>query len=148
MTTPLKRRMRGSVALCLLAFMSVTAHAEQWFMVQSPVSVSVDTASIKILPSGQRRARVKHDMSLVPPDPKEPPNHPLFFITTMIFDCKKQSSRAESGEAHLADGTVTQWQRKNPQLIWLKTDDDVALAFVCAWPGPNSPGGAKRYPDD
>jgi hypothetical protein len=116
--------------------MAGTTHAEQWFMVQTPVSVSVDTASIKILPSGQRRARVRHDMSLVPPDPKEPTNRPLFFITTMIFDCKRQSSRAESGEAHLADGTVTQWQRKNPQLVWLKTDDDVALAFVCAWPGP------------
>ena len=52
-----------------------------------------------------------------------------------------------SGEARLADGTVTQWQRKNPQEIWLKTDDDVALAFVCTWPGP-SPDDVKRYPDD
>lgn len=67
--------MRGSVALCLFGLMAGTTHAEQWFMVQSPVSVSVDTASIQILPSGQRRARVKHDMNLVPPDPKEPPNH-------------------------------------------------------------------------
>jgi hypothetical protein len=104
--------------------------------------------SIEILPTGQRRARVKHDMSLVPPDPKEPPNRALYFIMTMIFDCKKQSSGAESGEAHLADGTITQWQRKNPQEIWLKTDDDVALAFVCAWPGPNGSGGVQGRPDD
>jgi hypothetical protein len=87
---------------------------------------------------------VKHDMSLVPSDPKEPANHPLYFIMTMIFDCKKQASRMESGEAHLADGTVKEWQRKNPQEFWLKTDDDVALAFVCAWPGPQDPG----KPDD
>jgi hypothetical protein len=139
--------MRLNITLCLFALMAGTAYAEQWFMVQTPVSVSVDTASIEILPSGQRRARVKHDMSLVTPDPKEPPNRPLFFITTMIFDCRKQSSRAESGEAHLADGTVKQWTRKNPQEIWLKTDDDLALAFVCGWPGPG-PGDAKRYPDD
>lgn len=67
---------------------------------------------------------------------------------TMIFDCKNQSSGAESGEAHLADGTVTQRRRKNPQEIWLKTDDDVALAFVCAWPGPNGSGGVQGRPDD
>jgi hypothetical protein len=114
--------------------------------VQSPVSVSVDTASIEILPSGQRRARVKHDMSLVPPDPREPPNHALFFIMTTIFDCKSQASRVESGEAHLADGTVKQWQRTNPQEIWLKTYDDVALAFVCAWPGPNGQGAGPGAP--
>lgn len=141
------RVMRLNITLCLFALMAGTACAEQWFMVQTPVSVSVDTASIEILPSGRRRARVKHDMSLVTPDPKEPPNRPLFFITTMIFDCKKQSFRAESGEAHLADGTVQQWTRKNPQEIWLKTDDDLALAFVCAWPGLG-PGDAKRYPDN
>jgi hypothetical protein len=140
--------MRRRLALCLLGFMAGTTHAEQWFMVQSPVSVSVDTASIVILPSGQRRATVKHDMSLVPPDPKEPPNRALYFIMTTIFDCKSQASRVESGEAHLADGTVKQWQRTNPQEIWLKTYDDVALAFVCAWPGPNGPGGDQRYPDD
>jgi hypothetical protein len=113
-----------------------------------PCVVSADTASIEVLPSGQRRARVKHDMTLVPPDPNEPPNRALYFIMTMIFDYKKQSSRAESGEAHLADGTVTQWQRENPQEIWLKTDDDVALAFVCAWPGPNGPGGVQGRQDD
>ena len=82
-------------------------------------------------------------MSLVPPDPKEPPNRALFLITTMVFDCKNQASRMESGEAHLAGGTVTQWTRSNPQEVWLKTDDDVALAFVCAWPGPKDPGGVQ-----
>jgi hypothetical protein len=136
--------MRRGVGLCLFGLLAGTSHAEQWFMVQAPVSVSVDTASIVILPSGQRRARVKHDMSLVPPDPKEPPNHPLYFVMTMIFDCKKQASRMESGEAHLADGTVKQWKRSNPQEFWLKTDDDVALAYVCASPGPQGPG----KPDD
>ena len=64
--------MKRSVALCLFGLMAGTAHSEQWFMVQSPVSVSVDTASIEILLAGQRRARVKHDMSLAPPEPKEP----------------------------------------------------------------------------
>lgn len=87
-------------------------------------------------------------MSLVPADPKEPPNHALYFIMTMIFDCKSQASRMESGEAHLADGTVKQWTRSNPQEIWLKTDDDVALAFVCAWLGPNAKGGVPGKPDD
>jgi hypothetical protein len=138
--------MRHWFVLCLFSLIAGTTHAEQWFMVQSPVSVSVDTASIKILPSGQRRARVKHDMSLVPPDSKEPPNRALFLITTMIFDCKSQASRMESGEAHLADGTVMQWTRSNPQEVWLKTDDDVALAFVCAWPGPTGQGAAPGSP--
>lgn len=140
--------MRRSVALRLFGLVAGTTHAEQWFMVQSPVSVSVDTTSIEILPSGQRRARVKNDMSLVPPDPKEPPNRPLFFIMTTIFDCKKKASRVESGEAHLADGTVKQWQRSNPQEVWLRTDDDIALAFVCAWPGPNGQGSVQKKPDD
>lgn len=67
---------------------------------------------------------------------------------TTIFDCKKQASRVEAGEAHLADGTVHRWEQSNPQEIWLKTDDDVALAFVCAWPGPNGQGPAPRFPDD
>jgi hypothetical protein len=70
----------------------------------------------------------------------------LFLITTMIFDCKSQASRMESGEAHLADGTVMQWTRSNPQEVWLKTDDDVALAFVCAWPGPTGQGAAPGSP--
>ena len=43
----------------------------------------------------------------------------------------------ESGEDHLADGTVTKWERSNPEDIWLRTDTDVALAYVCAWPGPD-----------
>lgn len=133
--------------LCLFMMVGAT-HAEQWFMVQSPVSVSVDTASIEIMPSGQRRAKVKHDMSLVPPAPNEPANRALYFIMLTVFDCKKQASRIESGEAHLADGTVHRWERSNPQEIWLKTDDDVALAFVCAWPGTQGQGSAARYPDD
>jgi hypothetical protein len=116
-------------------------------MVQSPISVSVDTASIEILPAGQRRARVKHDMSLVTPAPNEPPNRALYFIMTTTFDCKKQASRVECGEAHLTDGTATRWQRSNPQEIWLRTDDDVALAFVCACPGLQGQGPAPRYPD-
>ena len=140
--------MRRSVVLCLFALVAGTANAEQWFMVQTPVSVSVDTASIVILPGGQRRARVKHDMSLVPPDPKEPPNHALYFIMTMIFDCKQQASRMESGEAHLADGTVKKWERSNPQKFWLKTDDDVALVFVCAWPGPKGRGTGAPPAED
>ena len=87
--------MRGSVALCLFGLMAGTTHAEQWFMVQSPVSVSLDTASIQIPPSGQRRAQVKHDMSLVPPHPKEPPNHPLYFIMmrSLIAKAKHPESR-------------------------------------------------------
>ena len=66
--------MKNSAALCLFGLMAGTTHAEQWFVVQSPVSVSVDTASIVILPSGQRRARVKHDMS---PCGRTPRNLPI-----------------------------------------------------------------------
>lgn len=53
----MERVMRLNITLCLFALMAGTAYAEQWFMVQTPVSVSVDTASIELLPSGQRRAR-------------------------------------------------------------------------------------------
>jgi hypothetical protein len=67
---------------------------------------------------------------------------------TTILDCKKQASRIESGEAHLADGTVHRWERSDPQEVWLRTDDDVALAFVYAWPGPNGPDPAPGERDD
>lgn len=128
--------MKRSIVLCLLGLMAGTASAEQWFMVQAPVSVSVDAASIEILPSGLRRARVKLDMSLVPPAPNELAKRLLFDISVMVFDCKKQTSRMESGEDHLADGTVRKWERTNPGDIWLRTDTEVALAYVCAWAGP------------
>jgi hypothetical protein len=117
--------------------MAGAATAQQWFMVQAPVSVSVDAASIEILPFGLRRARVKLDMSLVPPAPNERAKRLLFDISVMVFDCKKRVSRMESGEDHLADVTVTKWERSNPEDIWLRTDTDVALAYVCAWPGPD-----------
>jgi hypothetical protein len=129
--------MTRSIALCLLCAMAGAATAQQWFMVQAPVSVSVDAASIEILPFGLRRARVKLDMSLVPPAPNERAKRLLFDISVMVFDCKKRVSRMESGEDHLADGTVTKWERSNPEDIWLRTDTDVALAYVCAWPGPD-----------
>jgi|ERR1700677_313306 hypothetical protein len=125
------------IVLCLLGLMAGTASADQWFMVQAPVSVSVDAASIEILPSGLRRARVKLDMSLVPPARSEPSKRLLFDISVMVFDCRKRASRMESGEDHLADGTVTKWERSNPDDIWLRTDTDAALAYVCAWPGPD-----------
>jgi hypothetical protein len=83
--------MRRGVGLCLFGLPAGTSHAEQWFMVQAPVSVSADTASIVILPSGRRRARVKHDMSLVPPDPKEPSNHPLYFVMTSLSTVELES---------------------------------------------------------
>ena len=129
--------MKRSIVLCLLGLMAGTAGAEQWFMVQAPVSVSVDAASIEILPLGLRRARVKLDMSLAPPARNEPAKRLLFDISVMVFDCGKRASRMESGENHLADGTVTKWERSNPEDIWLRTDTDAALAYVCAWPGPD-----------
>jgi hypothetical protein len=125
--------------LCLVAWTAGAAPApapEHWFMVQAPVSISVDTASIQILTTGQRRARVKLDMSLAPPAPTKRAQRLLFDISVMVFDCKTRTSRMESGENHLADGTITVWERSDPQNIWLQSDTDVALAYVCAWPGP------------
>lgn len=122
---------------CVACGATGAAGTEQWFMVQAPVSVLVDTASIEILPAGLRRARVKLDMSLVPPGKDEPPNRPVSMTSLTIFDCKKQASRVESGEAQLADGTVKEWHRSNPQEIWLRSDNDIALAYVCAWRGPS-----------
>jgi hypothetical protein len=129
--------MKHTIMLCLLGLMAGAASAEQWLMVQAPVSVLVDAASIEILPSGLRRARVKLDMSLVPPAPNQPAKRLLFDISVMVFDCRKRASRMESGEDHLADGTVTKWERSNPDDIWLRADTDVALGYVCAWPGPD-----------
>jgi hypothetical protein len=129
--------MKRCAFLYLLCLVAGAAGAEHWFMVQAPVSVSVDTASIEILPAGLRRARVKLDMSLVPPGKDEPPNRLLSTISVTIFDCKKQASRIESGESQLADGTVKEWHRSNPQEVWLHTDNDIALWYVCAWPGPS-----------
>ena len=138
--------MKRTNVLCLLCLVARAASAapEQWFMVQAPVSISVDTASIEILSSGLRRARVKLDMSLAPPAPSERAKRLMFDISLMVFDCKKHASQMESGENHLADGTITKWERSDPQNIWLRTDTDVALMYVCAWPGPRGQGDSEQ----
>jgi hypothetical protein len=135
--------MKHLVLLCLTSLIAGTAGAgdaahpapEQWFMVQAPVSISVDTASIEILPSGIRRARVKLDMSHAPSARNEPTKRLMFDIAVIAFDCKKQTSRMESGESHLADGTVAVREGSRSEDIWLRTDTEVALAYVCAWSG-------------
>ena len=135
------KTMKRTHSFCLLYLVACTAGAapapapEHWFMVQAPVSVSVDTASIEILPSGLRRARVKLDMSLAPPAATERAKRLMFDISVIVFNCKKKVSQTESGENHLADGTVVKWERSDPQDIWLGSDTDIALAYVCAWPG-------------
>jgi hypothetical protein len=141
--------MKRTNTLCLLCLVAGAAGAagaapEQWFVVQAPVSVSVDTASIEMLSSGLRRARVKLDMSLVPPARIDRAKRLMFDISVMVFDCKKHTSQMESGENHLADGTITKWERSDPQNIWLPTDTDAALMYVCAWPGPRGQGDSGQ----
>jgi hypothetical protein len=139
--------MKRTHSFCLLFLVACAAGAapppapEHWFMVQAPVSISVDAASIQILPTGQRRARVKLDMSLAPPAPTKRAQRLLFDIAVMVFDCKSRTARVESGENHLADGTVTLWERSDPQDIWLGSDTDIALTYVCTWSGSQGQDG-------
>jgi hypothetical protein len=47
--------------------------------------------------------------------------------------------RRNMKNCEMTHGVVVNRQRTNPQEVWLRTDKDIVLAYVCAWPGPKAP---------
>ena len=127
-----------------LVVASSGARAEDWVILRkpaeigesAPAGISVDSASIEILETGMRRARVKLDfLSRRLGFEKLDPEAFSFTILTNSYDCDKKVSRNDSMETHWVDGSVhtlnlssSRWGQKpeNPAV-------DPSFDFVCGW---------------
>lgn len=136
--------MRGLMALALL-LISNAVSAEEWVTLRkppepgesAPAGILVDTASIEIVATGIRRARVKSDFLGHRTDLSTTlPNIVSFMILVRSYDCEKQITRDESMEVHHTDGSVHSADlSKNPK--WYPAPPnravDPTIDFVCEW---------------
>jgi hypothetical protein len=106
--------MQGWIALTIL-LLSSAASAEEWVVVRrppetgesAPAGILVDIASIEILNTGLRRARVKVDfLSRRLAFETFGPTVLNFNITSKTYDCDKQMDHEESIEEHWINGSV------------------------------------------
>jgi hypothetical protein len=134
---------RALMALTLL-LISNAVSAEAWVTLRRPpepgesvpAGILVDTASIEILATGIRLARIKLDSGRRRDMDKSAPNIISFMIFVNSYDCEKQMTHHESLEAHHTDGSVHHIDvSKNP--TWYPAPSnraaDLTVDFVCGW---------------
>ena len=134
---------RLSIVLVLWVAASV-ARAEDWVLLRkpaeigesAPAGISVDSASIEILESGLRRAKVKVDfLSRRLGFETFDGNVLSFTIWTVAYDCDKKMHQDVSMETHWIDGSVKSLDLSNSR--WYPKPEnpavDPSFDFVCGW---------------
>jgi hypothetical protein len=149
-------RIFPAVALALTLF-SGNADAKNWVAVREPSppdkpllpAIYVDADSIKILPSGLRRATSKVDWFEQRQARGEifDARTLIFMVWTNTYDCATKFSRENLGESHMGNGNVHQIDRPD---IWYRAPSraaDPSFYYVCEWnPRRQDAGSPSPYP--
>jgi hypothetical protein len=136
--------MQGWIALTIL-LLSSAASAEEWVVIRrppetgesAPAGILVDIASIEILNTGLRRARVKVDfLSRRLAFETFGPTVLNFNITRKTYDCDKQMDHEESIEEHWINGSVSVLDLSKQKWYPVPLSHRAAIPdfdFVCGW---------------
>jgi hypothetical protein len=127
-----------------LVLISNAVSADEWVTLRkppepgesAPAGILVDAASIEILATGIRRARVKFNFLGRRSDLEKSPNIVSFMIIVRSYDCEKQMTHDESMETHHTDDSVHSLDlSKSPK--WYPAPPnraaDPTIDFVCGW---------------